>query len=99
MRFGFRTDATPGPSDREEPELAKRYADSALGPSRVTCFYSPNPKETDRLGASCRLTFIMADGVSAILGARREQIISDDPVLIEPIELIPSYWAKLTENR
>ncbi|MFY0616707.1 hypothetical protein [Shimia sp.] len=99
MRFGFKTDATPGPSDREEPELATRFADSALGPGRVTCFYSPNPKETERQGASCRLAFTMADGVSAVIGARREQITSGDPVLIETIEAIPVYWANLTERR
>lgn len=99
MQFWFKTDATPGPSDREEPELAARFADSALGPGRVTCFYSPNPKETDRQGASCRLAFIMADGVSAVIGARREQITSGDPVLIETIEVIPGYWANLTESR
>lgn len=99
MRFWFKTDATPGPSDREEPELALRYADTALGPGRVTCFYSPNPKETDRQGASCSLAFITADGVSAVLGARREQLVSRDPVLIETIEMVQGYWVNLTESR
>ena len=98
-RFGFKTDATPGPSDREEPELAARYTDTALGPGRVTCFYSPNPDETDRQGASCSLSFIIADGVSVAFGARREQIASGDSVLIETIELVPEYWANLTANR
>lgn len=98
-RFGFKTDAKPSPSDREEPELAARYTDTALGPGRVTCFYSPNPDETDRQGASCSLSFIIADGVSVTFGARREQIASGDSVLIETIELVPEYWANLTENR
>jgi hypothetical protein len=99
MQFELRRDATPGPSDRDEPELTAQYHDTALGPGRVTCFYSPNPAETDRQGATCRLAFEVANGVSATLGVRREQIASGDPVLIKTIEMIPNYWAILTGNR
>lgn len=99
MPFAFRLDAPPGPSDREERELAAQYSDTALGPSQVTCFYSPNPNDKERQGASCRLTFTVSDGVSAIISAHRAQIASGDPVLNETIELIPDYWASLTEAR
>jgi len=99
MQFELRKDATPGPSDRNEPELAAQYADTALGPGRVTCFYSPNPAETGRQGASCRLAFDVTNGVSATLGVRRVQITAADPVLIETIGLIPDYWEILTDDR
>ncbi|KIC20417.1 hypothetical protein [Leisingera sp. ANG-Vp] len=99
MQFELRKDATPGPSDRDEPELAARYTGTVLGPGRVTCFYSPDPAETDRQGASCRLSFDLAAGVSATLGARREQITSEDPALTATIALIPDYWAMLAVKR
>ena len=99
MQFELRRDATPGPSDRDEPELTAQYLDTALGAGRVTCFYSPNPAETHRQGVTCRLAFDVANGVSATLGVRRDQITAGDPVLMKTIELIPNYWASLTENR
>lgn len=99
MQFELRRDATPGPSDRDEPELTAQYSDTALGPGRVTCFYSPNPAETHRQGATCRLAFDVSNGVSATLGVRREQIAAGDLVLMKTIELIPDYWASLTESR
>ncbi|WP_282092932.1 hypothetical protein [Epibacterium ulvae] len=99
MQFELRRDATPGPSDRDEPELTAQYLDTALGPGRVTCFYSPNPAETDRQGVTCRLAFDVANGVSATLGVHREQITTGDPLLTETIKLIPDYWASFTENR
>jgi hypothetical protein len=99
MQFALRKDATPGPSDRDEPELAAQYADTALGPGRVTCFYSPNPAETDRQGATCRLAFDVTDRVSATLGVRRDQITAADPILSETIRLIPEYWENLTDDR
>lgn len=99
MGFQLRNDATPGPSDRDEPELAALYSNTALGPGRVTCFYSPNPAETDRQGVSCRLAFDVANGLSATLFVRRNQITASDPVLIETIGLIPDYWGNLTDNR
>lgn len=99
MRFSLRTDAMPGPSDRDEPDLEARYADTPLGPGRVVCFYSPDTNETDRQGASCKLTFDLADGVKASLSLRRMQIISDDPDVTSTITLIPEYWAALTRGR
>lgn len=99
MQFELRKDATPGPSDRDEPELAAQYADTALGPGRVTCFYSPDPAETDRQGATCRLAFNVTDRVSATLGVRRDQVSAVDPILIETIRLIPDYWANLKDHR
>lgn len=96
MRFVLRTDATPGPSDRDEPELAARYVNTPLGPGRVACFYSPDPAETERQGASCKLSFDLADGVKAALSTRRAQITSGDPALAATIALIPDYWAALT---
>ncbi|MBT8155166.1 hypothetical protein KMP13_15065 [Epibacterium ulvae] len=98
MRFSLRTDATPGPSDRDEPELAARYANTRLGTGRVVCFYSPDTTETDRQGASCKISFDLADGVKASLSLRRTQIISDDPALTATIELIPEYWSALTDG-
>lgn len=98
MRFSFRTDATPGPSDRDEPELAARYANTPLGPGRIVCFYSPDTTETDRQGASCTLSFDMADGVKASLSLRRTQITSDDQALTATIALVPEYWAALTDG-
>ncbi|MFV1580427.1 MULTISPECIES: hypothetical protein [unclassified Phaeobacter] len=99
MQFELRRDATSGPSDRDEPELTAQYSDTALGPGRVTCFYSPDPAETDRQGVTCRLVFELANRVSATLSVRREQITAGDPELIKTIELIPDYWASLTETR
>ena len=99
MPFQVRRDATPGPSDRDEPELAAQYSDTALGPGRVTCFYSPLPTETDRQGVSCRLIFDLANGVSATLSVGREQLTSGDPDLMETIELVPDYWGILTGIR
>lgn len=96
MQFSFRTDATPGPSDREEPELSAQYADTVLGPAQITCFYSPNANETDRQGVSCRLIFDVADGVSATVFSRRALITTKDPALTQTIALIPEYWATLT---
>lgn len=98
MRFSLRTDAkaTIGPSDRDEPELAAHYAETPLGPGRVSCFYAPDPDDTDRQGVSCRLTFDLVDGVKALMVARRAQITSNDPVLTATISLIPDYWAVLT---
>ncbi|MEP2781321.1 MAG: hypothetical protein ABJP33_02715 [Pseudoruegeria sp.] len=96
MRFSLRTDATPGPSDRDEPELTARYTNTPLGPGRTVCFYSPDTTETDRQGASCTLSFDMADGVKASLSLRRTQIASNDPALTATIALIPEYWAELT---
>ena len=99
MRFWFSTDVTPNPSDREEPELEARYADTPLGPGAITCFYSPIPEETDRQGTSCELTFPIADGVYALVGASREQLVSGDAVLSEAIAQIPEYWISLTETQ
>lgn len=99
MRFSLRTDVTPGPSDRYEPELAMRFASTPLGPGRVVCFYHPDTTETDRQGASCKLSFNLADGVSASLSLRRTQIISDDPDVTGTISLIPEYWTALTRER
>lgn len=99
MRFSLRTDATPGPSDRDEPELAARYTNTRLGPGRVACFYSPDPAETDRQGAGCKLTFDLVDGAKASLSVSRAQIISDYPALAATIALIPDYWAALTSGR
>ncbi len=99
MQFVLRADATPGPSDRDEPELTARYADTVLGPGRVTCFYSPDKTETHRQGTSCRLSFDLVSGVKVTLGARREQITSDDQALTATIALIPDYWATLTVER
>lgn len=96
MKFSLRTDATPGPSDRDEPELAARYAATTLGSGRVTCFYSPDKTETHRQGASCMLSFDVADGVKAILGVSREQIRSEEPSLAATIAIIPEYWTALT---
>ncbi len=96
MRFSLRTDATPGPSDRDEPELAARYSNTPLGPGRVACFYSPDPAKADRQGASCKLRFNLVDGVKVLLSVRRAQITSGDPVLAATIALIPDYWAALT---
>lgn len=98
MQFELRTDATTGPSDRYEPELTAQYTDTLLGPGQVTCFYSPDPNDTDRQGASCRLVFTVSDGVSATIGASRELIVSGNPVLFETIAVIPDYWASLTAN-
>ena len=99
IQFELRKDSTPGPSDRDEPELAAQYADTALGPGRVTCFYSPDPAENDRQGATCRLAFDLTNGVSATLGVRRDELIAADPVLIETIRLIPDFWETLTDDR
>ncbi len=99
MGFALKRGAIPGPSDRDEPELTAQYSDTALGPGRVTCFYSPNPAETDRQGVSCHLFFAFTHGVSAVLGLRRERIIARDPELLQTIELIPDYWASLTERQ
>ncbi|MEX0303186.1 MAG: hypothetical protein AB3N24_12260 [Leisingera sp.] len=97
-RFDLRTDAAPGPSDRDEPELAEHYADTSLGPGQVACFYHPDPAKTDRQGAGCRLSFDLADGVTATLSVRRAQILSGDPVLSATIALIPVYWETLTQE-
>ncbi|MEX5562828.1 hypothetical protein SM764_05350 [Pseudophaeobacter sp. 1A16562] len=99
MNFSLRTDATPGPSDRDEPELSARYAATPLGPGRVTCFYSPDPTETDRQGASCKLFFDLVDGVKASMFARRAQIISDEASLAATIAIIPEYWTALLARR
>jgi len=92
------SDATPGASDRNETELAALFAVTAIGSAQVTCFYSPKPEETDRQGASCRLAFNVANGVSATLGTSGNKIISNDPVLIETIKLIPESWAALASD-
>lgn len=99
MRFSLRNDVTPGPSDRDEPELAMRFANTLLGPGQVVCFYHPDTTKTDRQGASCNLSFDLADGVSASLSLRRTQIISDDPNVAQTISLLPEYWAVLTRER
>lgn len=99
MQFVLRKDALPRPADRDEPELAARYADTVLGSGQVTCYYSPDKTETHRQGASCTLSFDLEKEVKATLGARREQITSDDQVLAATITLIPDYWATLTEKR
>ncbi len=101
MGFLLRTGAgaTAGPSDRDEPELAARYAETSLGPGRVDCFYHPDPAKTDQQGASCKLSFDLASGVKAVLLTRRVQIISGDPVLASTIALIPDYWMALTGGR
>lgn len=103
MQFILRTDAdaaaTASPSDREEPELAARYADTALGSGRVDCFYHPDPAKTEQQGAGCKLSFNLADGVKVVLSVRRAQIISGDPALARTIALIPDYWAALTGER
>lgn len=99
MRFSLRTATTPGESDRDEPELAARYRDTPLGPGRVNCFYHPDLTKTDQQGASCKLTFILVDGIMATFSVRRSQITSGDPVLAETIALIPDYWTALTGGR
>lgn len=100
MRFWLRTDAhaeaIDSSSNRGEPNLAARYADTPLGPGHVSCFYAPNPTDTDRQGVSCMLTFKLADRVKVALSLRRSQIISSDPALAATIALIPDYWAALT---
>lgn len=101
MSFSLRTDeaarATIRSSDRDEPELTARYADTPLGPGQVSCFYHPDPAKTDQQGVSCRLTFNLVDGVTAILPASRARIItSGDLALTATIALIPDYWAALT---
>ncbi|MCV6586871.1 MAG: hypothetical protein OIF47_15175 [Marinibacterium sp.] len=98
IRFRLITNAKPGPSDRDEPELAAQYANTALGPGWVTCFYSPNSAETDRQGASCTLFFDLDDGVTASLFLRRTQIIADDPKVRATLSLIPEYWGSLTKE-
>lgn len=97
MRFSLRTDAAAadGPSDRDEPELAARYANTPLGPGKVACFYSPDPADIDRQGAGCKLSFALADGVKASLSVSRAQVTSDDPELAATIALIRDYWAIL----
>lgn len=103
MQFSLRTDAnaaaTASQSDRDEPELATRYTDTPLGPGRVACFYHPDPAKTDKQGASCNLTFNLADGVKVDLPIRRGQITSGDPALAATIALIPNYWEALTHGR
>lgn len=90
---------TTSPSARDEPELAAGYADTPLGSGQVRCFYAPDPNDTDRQGSGCTLTFTLADGIKASLGARRAQIISGDPLLLQTIALIPDYWSELTSTR
>ena len=90
---------TTSPSARDEPELAAGYADTPLGSGQVRCFYAPDPNDTDRQGSGCTLTFDLADGIKASLGARRTQIISGDPLLLQTIALIPDYWSELTSTR
>lgn len=101
MQFVLRreAEATAGPSDRGEPELAARYADTPLGLGRVDCFYHPDPDKTDKQGASCNLRFSLADGVQVVLPVRRALITSGDPALAATIALIPDYWAALTGGR
>ena len=90
---------TTSPSARDEPELAAGYADTPLGSGQVRCFYAPDPNDTDRQGSGCTLTFDLADGIKASLGARRAQITSGDPLLLQTIALIPDYWSELTSIR
>ncbi|MEQ6203899.1 hypothetical protein ABMC88_12655 [Sulfitobacter sp. HNIBRBA2951] len=99
MRFSLRTTVTQNPSYRDEPELAVRFTKTPLGRGQIACFYSPDMTETDRQGASCTLTFDIADGVKASLSLRRTQITSDDPALSETIKLIPEYWAALAAGQ
>jgi hypothetical protein len=98
MRFSLRTDATPGPSDRDEPELAMHFANTQIGPGRVVCFYHPDTTKTDKQGASCKLSFDLAVGVAASLLLRRTQIMTDDPDVTATISLIPKYWAALSRE-
>ncbi len=103
MRFVIKTDAAAAadgsPSNREEPALAARYADTRLGSGLVDCFYHPDPAKTEQQGATCKLSFKLADGVKVVLPVRRAQIISGDPALAGTIALIPDYWAALTGGR
>lgn len=99
MRFSLRIATTPGKSERDEPELAARYRDTPLGPGRVNCFYRPDLTKTDQQGVSCKLTFILVDGIMATFSVCRSQITSGDPVLAETIVLIPDYWTALTGGR
>ena len=103
MQFVIKTDAAAAAfgstSDREEPELAARYADTPLGSGQVDCYYHPDPAKTEAQGASCKLSFNLADGVKVVLSPSRAQIISGDKALAETIALIPDYWAALTGGR
>jgi len=100
MAFYLRSDeaakATTSSSNRDEPELATRYADTPLGPGQASCFYHPDPAETNQQGTSCRLIFNLVDRVKVFLPASRAQITSYDPALTATIALIPDYWAVLT---
>jgi len=64
MRFLIETDAaaaaSASTSEREEPELAARYADTPLGSGQVDCFYDPDPAKTEQQGAACKLSFNLA---------------------------------------
>ena len=91
MRFSLRTDVTPGPSDKDEPELAMHFANTLLGLGRIVCFYHPDTTKTNQQGASCKLSFDLTEGVSASMSVRRTQITSNDPVIIETIAMIPEY--------
>lgn len=103
MQFVIKTDAAAAAfaslSDREEPELAARYADTPLGSGKVDCFYHPDPAKAEQQGATCKLSFNLADGVKVVLPVLRAQIISSDKALSETIALIPDYWAALTRGR
>jgi len=99
IRFSLRTDVIPGPSHRDEPELAMHFANTLLGPGQVVCFYHPDTTKADQQGAGCTLYFDLVDGVSASLSLRRMQIMSDDPDVTATILLVPEYWAALTRER
>lgn len=102
LRFSLRTDENlktiTSSSNRKEPELSKRYAETLLGSGKVTCFYHPDSTKTEQQGASCTLSFNLVDKIKAVMSVRRTQITSSDPALAETIALIPKYWTEITNG-
>lgn len=102
LSFSVRTDENletiTSPSNRNEPELAKIFAETPIGSGKVSCFYHPDSTKTEHQGASCTLSFNMVDKIKMVILARRAQFTSSDPALTETISLIPKYWAELTND-
>jgi len=98
LQSDVRAEDAAGPSDRDEPELAARFASTPLGPGRVTCFYHPDPTETDRQGRGCDIRFDLVERVEVELSVSREKIVSGDAALAATIAMIPEYWAALAKG-